>query len=165
MSTKQPARSRLAATAIVDPRADLGEGATVEDYCLVGLPANGREPALRIGPGATIRSHSVLHAGSQIGARFQCEKGCLVRENCQIGDEVQLGAHVVIEAQVRIGQRVQVAASATLLTGIRLGDGCRVAAGAVVTEDVPAGATVEGNPARLVNLVREPNIQPLRRAS
>ena len=38
---------------------------------------------------------------------------------------------------------------AIVLKGVRIGRGARVAAGAVVTRDVPEGATVAGNPARL----------------
>lgn len=39
---------------------------------------------------------------------------------------------------------------AIILKGVRIGRGARVAAGSVVTRDVPAGARVAGNPARIV---------------
>jgi acetyltransferase-like isoleucine patch superfamily enzyme len=52
---------------------------------------------------------------------------------------------VVIEDNVWIG------IGATVLKGVRIGRGARVAAGAVVTRDVPAAASVAGNPARIVD--------------
>ena len=50
---------------------------------------------------------------------------------------------VVIEDDAWIG------IGAIILKGVRIGRGARVGAGAVVTRDVPDGATVTGNPARL----------------
>jgi acetyltransferase-like isoleucine patch superfamily enzyme len=50
---------------------------------------------------------------------------------------------VVIEDDVWIG------VGAIILKGVRIGRGARVMPGSVVTRDVPAGATVAGNPARL----------------
>ena len=51
---------------------------------------------------------------------------------------------VVIEDNVWIG------IGALVLKGVRIGTGSRVGAGAVVTSDVPPGAMVAGNPARVV---------------
>lgn len=51
---------------------------------------------------------------------------------------------------VRIDDDAWIAAGATILKGIRVGRGAIVAAGAVVTRDVPDGALVAGNPARIV---------------
>jgi acetyltransferase-like isoleucine patch superfamily enzyme len=52
---------------------------------------------------------------------------------------------VVIEDDVWIGY------NATILKGVRIGAGAIIAPGAVVTHDVPAGATVAGNPACVVD--------------
>jgi acetyltransferase-like isoleucine patch superfamily enzyme len=54
-----------------------------------------------------------------------------------------LSRPVVIEDDAWIG------IGAIILKGVRIGRAARVAAGAVVTHDVPDGATVAGNPARL----------------
>jgi putative colanic acid biosynthesis acetyltransferase WcaF len=45
-------------------------------------------------------------------------------------------------APIVIGDSVWVAARATVLRGVRIGDGATIGATAIVTEDVPAGATV-----------------------
>jgi len=51
---------------------------------------------------------------------------------------------IVIEDDVEIG------IGAMILKGVRIGRAARVEAGAVVTRDVPGGAIVAGNPARIV---------------
>jgi acetyltransferase-like isoleucine patch superfamily enzyme len=53
---------------------------------------------------------------------------------------------VVIEDDAWIG------IGAIVLKGTRIGRGARVGAGAVVTHDIPAGATVVGNPGRIVEV-------------
>ena len=55
----------------------------------------------------------------------------------------------VVKAGASIGS------GSTLLGGITIGENALVGAGSVVTKDVPAGATVAGNPARLFNLSAE----------
>lgn len=52
---------------------------------------------------------------------------------------------VVIEDDAWIG------IGAIILKGVRIGRGARIGAGAVVTKDVPPGAVVIGNPARLAD--------------
>ena len=51
---------------------------------------------------------------------------------------------------VRIGEGVHLGFAAKILPGVTIGDFAYVAAGAVVTEDVPTGAVVVGNPARVL---------------
>jgi serine O-acetyltransferase len=77
-----------------------------------------------------------------------------------INTSVKGGRNAVIEHQVtigaekglspRIGDDVFIGAGAKILGAISLGNGAKVGANAVVLEDVPAGATVVGIPARVV---------------
>ena len=52
---------------------------------------------------------------------------------------------MVIEDDVWIGF------NATILKGIHIGEGAVIQAGALVTENVPAGTMVAGNPARPIS--------------
>ena len=51
---------------------------------------------------------------------------------------------------IRIARNVWIGFEACVLPGVRIGEGAVVAARSVVTEDVPPGAVVAGNPARVV---------------
>jgi acetyltransferase-like isoleucine patch superfamily enzyme len=53
-------------------------------------------------------------------------------------------------APVNIGNHVFIGARAIVLKGVKIGDGAVVGAGAVVVDDVPAGAWVAGNPAKII---------------
>ncbi|QFS82231.1 Maltose O-acetyltransferase [Roseivivax sp. THAF40] len=85
----------------------------------------------------------------------------IVGDGCDIGPFVQLltadhprdpaarKAELESAYPIVIGRDVWLGASAIILPGITVGDAAIVGAGAVVTRDVPPGATVMGNPARI----------------
>lgn len=54
------------------------------------------------------------------------------------------------EADVFIGDNVRVGAHAIILPGVTIGNDISIGAGAVVTEDIPDGKIVVGNPARAI---------------
>ena len=54
------------------------------------------------------------------------------------------------KAPIVIDDDAWIACGCTILKGVHIGAGAIVAAGAVVTKDVPAGAIVGGNPARIL---------------
>lgn len=53
-----------------------------------------------------------------------------------------------------VQSRASIGANATIRCGVSIGEGATVGAGAVVTKDVPAGATVVGVPAELLDVTQ-----------
>ena len=102
-----------------------------------------------------------IHPGAQIGRGVFIDHGMgvVIGETSVIGDQcllyqgVTLGGtgkahgkrHPTLEPNVVVG------AGAKVLGNITVGDYAKVASGSVVLKDVPAGCTVAGVPARLVN--------------
>jgi maltose O-acetyltransferase len=66
-------------------------------------------------------------------------------------DPAQRRAGLEFGRPVRIGKFAWIGGGAIVLPGVSIGDDAVVGAGSVVTRDVPAGATVLGNPARIVS--------------
>lgn len=79
-----------------------------------------------------------------------------IGDGALIGPDVKIytGFHVGPDLETRheavfIGQRVWIGGGAIILPGITIEDRAIIGAGSVVTRNVPAGATVMGNPARI----------------
>lgn len=79
---------------------------------------------------------------TQIGPAVQILTPDHPRDPVQRRQMLESGRPVVIGANVWIG------GGAIILPGVTIGDDAIIGAGSVVTRDVPAGATVMGNPAR-----------------
>jgi acetyltransferase-like isoleucine patch superfamily enzyme len=109
----------------------LAEPAEVGPLCILGC--DGPDEDLRIGPHATIRSHTVIYRGTTIGARFHAGHGALVRESTRVGDDVSIGSHSVVEHHVTIGDGVRVHSSCFIPEHSVLEDGSWLGPGVIVT--------------------------------
>ncbi len=129
-----------------------------------------RELLGSVGSGAVIRPpfHCDygynIHLGDEVFLNFNCVILDVVEvrigNGTQIGPAVQLyAADHPREAEARrrgaefgrpvaTGEHVWIGGGAIILPGVTIGDDAVIGAGSVVTRDVPAGATVVGNPAR-----------------
>lgn len=102
-----------------------------------------------------------IHPAATIGAGifFDHGTGIVIGETAVIGDEVSMLHAVTLggtgaergDRHPKIGKGVLLGAGAKVLGNIAIGDYAKVASGSVVLKPVPAGCTVAGVPARLVN--------------
>jgi maltose O-acetyltransferase len=108
-----------------------------------------------------------VHVGANFYANFDCVvlDVCRVEigRNCQLGPGVHvytathpLAAEERIEGPeygkpVAIGDNVWIGGRAVINPGVTVGDDTVVGSGAVVTQDVPDGVVVQGNPATVVD--------------
>jgi len=100
-----------------------------------------------------------IHPGVKIGKRFFIDHGMgiVIGETAEIGDDVLVYQGVVLggtsfEKKKRhptLEDNVVVGAGAVILGAVKIGRGARVGAGSVVIDNVPAGATAVGIPARV----------------
>jgi acetyltransferase-like isoleucine patch superfamily enzyme len=87
----------------------LGQGAVIEETAMVGyLPSRGSEKILFVGPGAHIRSGSVIYGGSRIGCNLETGHNVVIREENNIGDNFRIWNNSVIDYGCTIGSNVKI---------------------------------------------------------
>ncbi|HZH28552.1 MAG TPA: serine O-acetyltransferase [Azospirillaceae bacterium] len=102
-----------------------------------------------------------IHPGATIGRRFFIDHGMgvVIGETAVVGDDVMLYQGVTLggtslargtKRHPTLEDGVIVGAGAQVLGAIHIGQGARIGANAVVVQDVPAGTTVVGIPAKPV---------------
>lgn len=135
-------------TAVIDPTAEIGEGAHVGAYVVVG-------PGVKVGPHATLLPHVVLYPGVQVGSHLFAHAHAVVRENCVLGDHVTLENGAIVGAdgfgfsKDEQGHWVKIPQSGP----VRLGDRVDVQANACV-DRATVGATEIGSGTKIDNLVQ-----------
>jgi serine O-acetyltransferase len=102
-----------------------------------------------------------IHPAAALGRRVFVDHGMgtIIGETAEVGDDVQMFHGVTlggddpepVKRHPTVEDGVTLGANSTLIGDITVGENATVGAGAVVTEDVPAGGTVAGNPARIVS--------------
>ena len=108
-----------------------------------------------IAAGAALSPFVTITSNIKIGKCFHANLYSYVEHDCIIGDFVTFAPGVKCNGNIHIHDHAYIGAGAMIKQGtpdqpLVIGTGAIVGMGAVVTKSVPAGVTVVGNPARIV---------------
>jgi acetyltransferase-like isoleucine patch superfamily enzyme len=145
---------------------DVNLGLDVKIYAFVNLYG------CEIGDESKIGTFVEIQKGAVIGSRVKISSHTFICEGVKIEDNVFIGHGVMFindkyprstteegELQTEtdwvcvptlVKKGASIGSNATILCGVTIGENAIVGAGSVVTHDVPTGAVVAGNPARLL---------------
>lgn len=135
-------------TAVIDATAQIGEGAHIGAYVVVGRN-------VRLGSHATLLPHVVIYDGVQAGSHFFAHAHSVVREGCTLGDYVTLENGAIVGAdgfgfaKNDSGHWVKIPQSGP----VRLGDRVDIQANACI-DRATVGATEIGDGTKVDNLVQ-----------
>ena len=109
----------------------------------------------QIAAGAALSPFVTITSNIKIGKCFHANLYSYVEHDCVIGDFVTFAPGVKCNGNIHIQDHAYIGAGAMIKQGspgqpLVVGRGAIVGMGAVVTKSVPAGVTVVGNPARIV---------------
>jgi UDP-3-O-[3-hydroxymyristoyl] glucosamine N-acyltransferase len=141
-ATPETAGTRIHPTAVIDPAARIGAGASIGPYCVVG--------DCTVGAGTQLHSHVVLHDGCEVGARVTIESHSTIGATgvAWVWDPVT--GERIVQPQIggaRIGDDCFIGTDVTVVRGsvnevTSLGDGCVVAHGSKIGHGCVVGAHV-----------------------
>jgi acetyltransferase-like isoleucine patch superfamily enzyme len=119
----------------------LGEGLVADpDVTLGYLSSRAATQRLRIGPGARLRSGTVVYVGSEIGSGFETGHHVIVREDTRIGDDVSIWSNTVVDYGCVVGSRVKVHCNCYVAQFTELEDDVFLAPGVTIANDLFPGS-------------------------
>lgn len=139
---------------------DIGKGSRIWQFCVVF-------PGAKIGANCNICAQVLIENDVVIGNNVTIKSGVQLWDGLRVEDNVFIGPNVTFAndrfprskvypekfLQTTIKTGASIGANATILPGVVIGENAMVGAGSVVTRDVPSGAIVVGNPARVVRKI------------
>lgn len=160
--------THIGARAVIRSHTVIYAGNRIGDDFQTGHGALVREEN-EIGNNVSIGSHTIVEHHVKIGDNVRLHSNVFVPEFSILEEGCWLGPNVVVtnaryprsrnvKQQLRgatIKRGAKIGANATLLPSVIIGANALVGAGAVVTHDVPDGAVVAGNPARVIKQIDE----------
>ena len=117
----------------------------------------------RLGRGVLINHGVAIGGGAVVGDHVTLGPGSIVGHDSVVGDHSILAPGAVLSGLVRVDRNSYIGARAVIRQKLRVGERALVGMGAVVVREVAPGATVVGNPARVLRRAENPSVVLLER--
>lgn len=115
-------------------------------------------PKTSVSNRAKIGEGTVVMSGVSVNSEVNIGKHCIINTNasvdhdCKIDDYVHISPNVALAGNVVVGEGSHIGIGVSVIQGIRIGKWCTIGAGAVIIKDIPDGATVVGNPGKIIKI-------------
>lgn len=113
-------------------------------------PKSSISKRIQIGEGTVVMAGVSINADAKIGKHCIINTNASIDHDCTIQDFVHISPNVALAGNVIVGEGTHIGIGASVIQGIKIGKWCTIGAGAVIIKDVPDGATVVGNPGRII---------------
>jgi len=157
----------LGANAVIRSHTVIYSGNIIGDDFKTGHHVMIRENNI-IGNNVSIGTHSVLEHDVKMGNNVRVHSNVFIPEYSILEDYCWIGPNVVLtNALYPLSKRVKenlkgplikkraiIGANSTILPGITIGENSLIGAGSVVTKDVDNNVVVAGNPAKVINNIK-----------
>ena len=118
----------------------LGDGATIEDRVILGyLPGRVVNFFLTIGPGAHVRSGTVIYSGSRIGCNLETGHNVVIREENDIGDNFCIWNNSIVDYGCKVGNKVKIHNHVYVSQFSVIEDDVFLGPGAILANDIHPG--------------------------
>ena len=105
---------------------------------------------VRLGLGVVLCPGAIASADITLGDFVMLNLHVTIGHDASVGAWSTLSAHCDVTGRVQVGDRVFMGSCVSVIPGKTIGSRAILGAGAVIINDIPAGATAFGNPARIL---------------
>ncbi len=125
-------------------------GLSIDRFATLIHPEASVSHRARLGRGVVVNYGVAIGGAAVVGDWITLGPGSIVGHNALIRDHSILAPGVILSGSVVVDRNCYIGARAVIRQGIRVGERALVGMGAVVVREVDSGATVVGNPARVL---------------
>lgn len=109
-------------------------------------------PTIKLGKGVIISANAGIGVDSVVGDFCFIQNGAIIGHDVKIGNYSRIDCRVILVGGVVIGNDVTIHTNSIVSHKVIVGDGAKVGAMSFVIKKVKPGVTVQGNPAKIINI-------------